>query len=116
MVQRKKKVLRKTLKLPQKKVVVNSKTPKVTQKEAKRALNESKKAAEKYASDKKKTAHLIDEAIRKSQKHKGLLAKCWGDLNTMIRMVRAWVKGEYKDVPWETIVWAIAAIIYFVNP
>jgi uncharacterized membrane protein YkvA (DUF1232 family) len=34
----------------------------------------------------------------------------------MIRLVRAWIKGEYKDVPWETIVWIIGAIIYFVNP
>jgi len=89
---------------------------KISREVAKQELKKSKKIAEGYASDKKKTAYLIDEAIRKSQKHKGLLRKCWDELNTMIRMVRAWVKGEYKDVPWETIVWAIATIIYFVNP
>ena len=34
----------------------------------------------------------------------------------LIRLVRAYIKGEYRDVPWETIVWAIAAIIYFITP
>jgi uncharacterized membrane protein YkvA (DUF1232 family) len=111
-----KKNISKTTENTTKNVSSGVKTPKVAQKEAKRVLNESKTVAEKYASDKKKTAYLIDEALRKSKKHKGLLGKCWGELYAMIRMVRAWVKGEYKDVPWETIVWAIAAIIYFVSP
>lgn len=33
----------------------------------------------------------------------------------LFRLIRAWVKGEYQ-VPWRTIVLAIAAIIYLVNP
>jgi len=88
----------------------------ITPVEAKRALRKNKKIAEEYASDKGKTAHLLDEAIRISRRHKGLLAKCWDDLMTLIHLIRAYIKGEYRDVPWETIVWAIAAILYFVNP
>jgi len=92
------------------------KAKKITKQDAKRELKKSKKIAEEYASDKNKTAHLLDEAIKKSRRNKGLLAKCWDDLMTLIRLVRAYIKGEYRDVPWETIVWAIAAILYFVNP
>lgn len=44
------------------------------------------------------------------------MAKVWGDLTAMIRLIKAWVTGKYKDVPWETIVWILGVIIYFVNP
>lgn len=76
----------------------------------------TQKTAEEFAKDKEKTAHLIDEALKKAKKNKGILAKVWDDLMTMIRMVRAWCTGKYKDVPWETIVAALVAIVYFVNP
>ncbi len=35
---------------------------------------------------------------------------------TLIRLVRAYVKGEYRDLPWETIALAIGALIYFLSP
>ena len=35
---------------------------------------------------------------------------------TLVRLVRAYVKGEYRDVPWETIALAIGALIYFISP
>ena len=90
--------------------------PEITPVEVRRALGKNKKIAEEYASDEEKTTSLLDEAIRKSRRHKGVLAKCWDDLTALIRLVRAYIKGEYRDVSWETIVWAIAAIIYFITP
>ena len=94
----------------------NEKAPQITQVEVRRVLGENKKIAEEYVSDKEKTKYLLDEAIRKSQRYKGLLKKCWDDLTALIRLVRAYINGEYKDVAWETIVLSIAAIIYFINP
>lgn len=120
---RKKKIKERPSSKPKKKVkkttrakTKTKKAKKVTQQDAKRELRKNKKIAEEYASDKKKTAHLLDEALKKAKRNKGILAKFWSDLMTLIRLVRAWVSGEYKDVPWETIIWAIAAIIYFLNP
>lgn len=112
----KKKISKKPSKSAKKSASSKAKTPKITQEEAKRELNKSKKIAEEYASDKRKTAHLLDEALKKSRRHKEVLAKCWDDLMTLIRLVRAYISGKYRSVPWETIIWAIAAIIYFVNP
>lgn len=94
----------------------NEKPPQITQVEVKRVLGENRKIAEEYASDKGKTKYLLDEAIRKSQRYKGLLKKCLDDLTALIRLVRAYINGEYKDVSWETIILSIAAIIYFINP
>lgn len=39
-----------------------------------------------------------------------------GNLQTLSRMLRAYVKGEYKVIPWTTLVKIIAALIYFVSP
>ena len=94
----------------------NQKIPKITQVEVRRVLGENRKIAEEYSSDKERTKYLLDEAIRKSQRYKGLLKKCWDDLTALIRLVREYINGEYKDVSWETIVLSIAAIIYFINP
>ena len=32
------------------------------------------------------------------------------------RLIKAYALGEYRDVPWKTILLIVAAIIYFVNP
>ncbi|MBN1972410.1 MAG: DUF1232 domain-containing protein [Sedimentisphaerales bacterium] len=94
----------------------NEKVPKITYVEVRRVLKENRKIAEEYASDKGRTKYLLDEAIRKAKRYKGLLKKCWDDLTVLIRLVREYINGEYKDVSWETIVLVTAAIIYFINP
>ncbi len=59
---------------------------------------------------------LLRNAVSKADKNKSLLNKVWGDLMTLFRLIRAYISGEYRDIPWQTIVFAIAAVIYFVNP
>lgn len=86
----------------------------------KRGLRKFVKAAEKtarvYADDKKKTEHLLDEAARKARREKGLVGEFADELGALLRLLRAWVRGRYKVVPWKTIVYALVAVIYFVNP
>jgi len=74
------------------------------------------KTARVYAEDKKKTEHLLDEAARKARREKGLVGEFAEDLGAMLRLLRAWVKGQYRVVPWKTIVLALVAVIYFVDP
>ncbi len=38
------------------------------------------------------------------------------NLQTISRMLRAYVKGEYKVVPWTTVLKIVTALIYFVSP
>ena len=76
----------------------------------------ARKKAEEFLKDKETAGHLLDEAVEKARRHKSTLENIWEDLQTLIRLGKAWKNGEYKDVPWQTIVFAIAGIIYFVNP
>jgi uncharacterized membrane protein YkvA (DUF1232 family) len=32
------------------------------------------------------------------------------------RLIKAYALGQYRDVPWKTILLIVAAILYFVNP
>jgi len=32
------------------------------------------------------------------------------------RMIKAYALGEYRDIPWKSIMLIVAAVIYFVNP
>jgi uncharacterized membrane protein YkvA (DUF1232 family) len=86
----------------------------------KRGLRKFIKAAGKtarvYAEDKKKTEHLLDEAARKARREKGLVGEFADDLGALLRLLRAWVRGQYRVVPWKTIVLALVAVIYFVDP
>ncbi|MDJ1503261.1 YkvA family protein [Xanthocytophaga agilis] len=38
------------------------------------------------------------------------------NLQTLSRMIRAYVKGDYKVIPWTTLVKIVAALVYFVSP
>lgn len=72
--------------------------------------------AKAYADDPKKTADLLARANKKAQKNTRALATVWDDLTALFRLVGSWVGGKYKDVPTQTILLAIGAIVYFVSP
>lgn len=38
------------------------------------------------------------------------------DLLVLVKLIRSWSKGEYKDVSSRTIITVIATLLYFVNP
>ena len=38
------------------------------------------------------------------------------DLQTFLRMIKAWVSRRYRGVSSQTIVYAVLAVIYFLNP
>ena len=72
--------------------------------------------AEEFVKDKEKTDYLLNEALKKAERNKNVLENIWTDLQALIRLTKAWLKNEYTQTPWQTIVFAIAGIIYFVNP
>jgi uncharacterized membrane protein YkvA (DUF1232 family) len=72
------------------------------------------RAAELLA-DPEKTRSLVEQAQKKGQRS-GALTGYWEDFVTLTRMVRAYVDGTYRTVPWRTILVATAAIVYFVSP
>lgn len=43
-------------------------------------------------------------------------ARAAQDLRTLVRLARAWAFRKYRRVPWRTVTYVVAAILYFINP
>jgi len=59
---------------------------------------------------------LTARVMEKADKHRAELRTFWGDLQALIRFVRAWATGEYRRVPWRTVAVAVAALLYLLDP
>ncbi len=44
------------------------------------------------------------------------LKEIWGTLMAFVRLLRAYVRGDYRNVPSKSLVLIIAAVLYFVMP
>ena len=47
---------------------------------------------------------------------RGPLAQLWDDLQTSVRLVRAWGRREYRGVGRGTLVLMVGALLYFISP
>lgn len=75
-----------------------------------------KKRATKIITNPGKVLDELTKADAKAEAQGNVIEKFVEDLKLLIRLVRAWANGSYKDVPVATIILAVAAIIYFVSP
>ena len=80
------------------------------------AFERAKKQAEKVIGDRKEVDRLLRRAFEKARRSQGMLHRVWDDLQLLFRMIKAWVKGDYTSVPWRTLVFGVALLLYFLNP
>jgi len=59
---------------------------------------------------------LLDRAASKAHSKRGPLAEVGDSLATCFRLLRAYAKGEYTRIPWQSLILLIASGIYFVMP
>lgn len=59
---------------------------------------------------------LLDEVFLKAGELSEFLYHLQDDILALVRMTRAWLKGDYKNISTHAIIAVIAALIYFVNP
>jgi uncharacterized membrane protein YkvA (DUF1232 family) len=60
---------------------------------------------------------LVDNAARKAAAvSRKLFKENWAYLQTMLRLIRAYHRGEYHQVSADALLWIIAALNYFVDP
>lgn len=76
----------------------------------------ARKRAEEYATDEKRVSGLLEDAQRKAERNRDRLGEILDSLQSLFRLITAWMRGRYTVVPWRTIVLSIAAILYFANP
>lgn len=81
-----------------------------------RGFASARREAERYASDPQRTERLLEAAEEKSRRDRQRLFRFLDDLRSILRMLRAWLGGRYTYVPWRTLIFSLAGVIYFVNP
>ncbi|RDC61710.1 YkvA family protein [Adhaeribacter pallidiroseus] len=77
------------------------------------------KNAEEYLKKPLRVKKLLNDAYTKASQKKdvGTLAhEVWESLQTLSRMIKAAVAGEYTGIPTSTLVGGIAVILYFLSP
>jgi len=88
----------------------------VTDEQVQKEARRFRRRADAYKNDPKKAEKLLKEAEAKAQRDPGRLTAVFEDFTVLMRLVRAYYRKEYREVPWNTIAFAIAAIAYFVTP
>ena len=78
-------------------------------------LEENKEKAKAFIDDDERTENLL-RAFEEKLKLIPKIGNRAADIAVMISMVRAYVKKQYTEVPVGTILLAVAALIYVVNP
>lgn len=80
------------------------------------AFNQAKSKAAEYINDSAKLNELIDKASKKATDKIGVLGTVWTQLTACFRLIRAYAKGSYREVPWHSLMMIVASVIYFVMP
>lgn len=57
---------------------------------------------------------LLNKAEAKQAAKSGHLQKVKSELLTMTALVKAWVTGEYRKIPWNSMLRIVGALLYFV--
>ena len=69
--------------------------------------------------DKKRILNTLNTAVEKAlylENSSGEVTGLVEKVKLFIIMLRAYFKGEYREIPWKSISLILAGLIYFVNP
>ncbi|AUD01189.1 YkvA family protein [Spirosoma pollinicola] len=73
--------------------------------------------AVRYARNSRSLYQLVQEAIAKSGGLSGNNISAFREqLGVVTRLLKAYASGEYRQLPWKTLIRVIAVLIYFVSP
>ena len=73
-------------------------------------------SAKQLLSNPRQMRRIIEEAAVKMRRHSGSIREISGEFQVIVRMIRAWMTGDYKDISPKSVVIFIAAVLYFLNP
>ena len=81
-----------------------------------RAWFERGKPAAADAAETPREAERIADRAEKKAVRQSKLRQTWSDIQVLVRLVRAWARGDYRDVSRGTIVLILGALVYFLSP
>lgn len=74
------------------------------------------KQAERSITSGTSVSKLLDEVFLKIGETTETFYKTQDSIIALARMLKAWIKGDYKNVSTKSMIAVVAALIYFVNP
>lgn len=75
-----------------------------------------RREAEKLVKNPEDLAKKVEAARQKLDAKSGTMREMRGELSRLFRMVKAYGQGDYRKIPWKTLVTGVGAILYFLNP
>lgn len=81
-----------------------------------RAFDVAKRAAQQVLDRRFRLIRLVRDVSAKLFNNESSLGRVRQDLSVLTRLVGAWARGEYAAVPWKSVLYAVAALVYFLNP
>lgn len=91
----------------------------LTKKQVADVVEKTRIKAEAYLRDPEKAKKLLEDAGKKAkgfEKNLGPMGEVWSYLTALFRVLKAYIGGRYKDIPWGSIVLVAVALLYFVSP
>lgn len=80
-------------------------------------LSRARATAERLLHDTEASETLIEQARERTEgRRASKLSKVAQELKAMLRLVAAYVRGDYRGVSWESMVLIVAALVYLVSP
>lgn len=89
---------------------------KFNEEKLKEQFDKVKQKAEDIIDDPDQVKKVAESAWEKAKKLKEPLAEVWDQLKLMVQMIRAWIGGEYKEVPTTSIIAIVAGLMYLISP
>jgi uncharacterized membrane protein YkvA (DUF1232 family) len=80
------------------------------------AFGLAQQAASRVLRRRTRLLRLVARSVKKLSRNRDALERAQHDLRALIRLANAWAHRQYHNVPWRSILYATAALVYFVNP
>ena len=82
-----------------------------------RFFKEARATAREFAKDPQQLRDLVEKAREKAKGEKsGPIGDVWDALMTCFRLLIAYAKGEYREIPWKSLISIIGSVVYFMMP
>lgn len=78
----------------------------------------AKQEAEQVMESDRASKSLIEQVLKLlgDKRVQREIGKFFDNLKILFEMFKAYLKGVYKEIPWQTITMIVAALVYFVSP
>ncbi len=81
-----------------------------------KAFGVAQNAAARMVKRRLRMIRLLRKAYSTFSSNEAALKDVRQDLLLSYRLAKAWTRGDYRAIPWKSIVMITAGLIYFVNP